>query len=86
MIWKYHTFFVYSLVYADESYPKILARMGDRLHLPLTTERLSKLTENYIVDNSKLEKALKKKLPIEASDGLKHTLESFESQRIDLRD
>jgi len=68
------------------TYIKILAGLGDKLRLPLTTERLSKLTENYIVDNSKLEKALKKKLPIEASDGLKHTLESFESKRIDLRD
>ena len=55
-----------------------LARIGDCLHLPLTTERLAKLTENYIVDNSKIKRALNiDKMPLSARDGLSYTIRSF---------
>ena len=55
-----------------------LAKMGDRLHLPLTTERLAKLTENYVVDNSKVKRALGiDKMPLSAREGLSHTIRSF---------
>ena len=55
-----------------------LAKFGDRLHLPLTTERLGKLTENYIVDNSKIKRALNiDKMPLSARDGLSYTIRSF---------
>ena len=55
-----------------------LARIGDCLHLPLTTERLAKLTENYIVDNSKIKCALNiDKMPLSARDGLSYTIRSF---------
>lgn len=54
-----------------------LAKIGDKLHLPLTTERLSKLTESYIVSNEKIKKVLKKKLPLTAIEGLKTTANSF---------
>ncbi|MBD3749605.1 MAG: NAD-dependent epimerase/dehydratase family protein [Sphingobacteriales bacterium] len=56
---------------------KILAQTGDALHLPLTTERLHKLTENYLVSNQKLKKALGKELPITAKEGLRKTILSF---------
>ncbi|MBU1761258.1 MAG: NAD-dependent epimerase/dehydratase family protein, partial [Bacteroidetes bacterium] len=36
---------------------KYLAIMGDRLHFPLNTERLHKLTENYLVSNQKIKNA-----------------------------
>lgn len=52
-----------------------IARLGDVLHLPLNTERLEKLTENYVVDNSKIKNALGiEKLPVRALDGLKSTI------------
>ena len=37
---------------------KIGARVGDYLHLPLNTERLGKLTENYVIDNCDVKRAL----------------------------
>ena len=59
-----------------------LAKMGDRLHLPLTTERLAKLTENYVVDNTKVKRALGiDKMPLSAREGLSHTIRSFNEDK-----
>ncbi len=55
------------------------ARCGDVLHLPLNSERLQKLTENYISSNKKIKKALGiEQLPVRAKDGLKKTIAEFE--------
>lgn len=55
-----------------------VAKVGDTLHLPLNTERLRKLTENYISSNEKIKKALGiEKMPVDARKGLKVTLKSF---------
>lgn len=54
-----------------------LARMGDMLKLPLNTERLNKLTEDYVISNEKIKKALKTKLPISSQEGLSATAKSF---------
>jgi nucleoside-diphosphate-sugar epimerase len=57
---------------------KSLAKAGDLLHLPLNSERLKKLTESYIVSNSKLKAALGiERMPVTAEKGLVGTLESF---------
>jgi nucleoside-diphosphate-sugar epimerase len=56
---------------------KFIAKVGDHLKLPITTERLNKLTENYVVSNKKIKKALNKELPITAVEGLKITANSF---------
>lgn len=57
---------------------KAIAQTGDLLRLPLNSERLKKLTENYIVDNSKIKAALKiDRLPVSARDGLVKTLKTF---------
>jgi nucleoside-diphosphate-sugar epimerase len=53
------------------------ARVGDRLRLPLTSERLQKLTESYKVSNEKLLKALGADLPLNAENGFKKTFEAF---------
>ena len=54
------------------------ARIGDVLHLPLTTERIEKLTEDSFVDNSQLKRMLGwQKMPIAAEDGMRLTLKSF---------
>jgi len=53
------------------------ANLGDYLHLPLNSERLEKLTENYVVSNEKIKKALKTELPISTKQGLSITIESF---------
>ena len=55
-----------------------LAKLGDALKLPLTTERLNKLTENYLVDNTKIRLALGKEFPVQARDGIIKTMKSFQ--------
>lgn len=55
-----------------------VARVGGWLHLPLNPERLCKLTENYVSSNVKIKAALGvEKMPVDARDGLKVTLDSF---------
>ena len=54
---------------------KGIAKTGDLLHLPLNTERLGKLTENYIVDNRKIKQALGiEKMPTDANEGLRESI------------
>jgi nucleoside-diphosphate-sugar epimerase len=53
------------------------ARVGDRLHLPLNSERLQKLTESYLVSNKKIKAALGEEFPLDAEEGLRRTFESF---------
>lgn len=59
---------------------RLVASIGDKLKLPLTTERLNKLTENYVVDTSKLRQALGKELPVKARDGILQTIRSFQTR------
>ncbi len=55
-----------------------IAKSGDFLRLPLNSERLKKLTENYVVSNSKIKEALNiRSLPLTAREGMKNTLDSF---------
>ena len=55
------------------------AGIGTLLHLPLNTERLRKLTENYVVSNAKIKAALGiDKMPVTAKEGLIKTVKSFE--------
>lgn len=54
------------------------AKVGSMLHLPLNTERLRKLTENYVVSNEKIKKALGiTSMPVRAKEGLVKTIKSF---------
>jgi nucleoside-diphosphate-sugar epimerase len=54
------------------------AKIGTLLHLPLNKERLQKLTENYIVSNTKIKRALGiEKMPVTAEEGLTKTIKSF---------
>lgn len=58
---------------------KTMAKTGNVLRLPLNTERLTKLTESYIVSNQKIKSALSIKiLPLSAEEGLQKTIKSFE--------
>ncbi len=58
---------------------KVFAKIGDTFGLPLNTERLQKLTENYVVSNTKLLEALGKPLPVDAPLGMMKTIKSFEN-------
>ncbi len=59
------------------SWIKGAAKLGNVLHLPLNTERLQKLTENYVVSNEKIVTLIGKPLPVSSVDGLMRTFESF---------
>ena len=55
------------------------AKIGDVLNLPLNSQRMQKLTENYVVSNAKIKAALgMKEMPVRAKDGLRETIKSFE--------
>jgi nucleoside-diphosphate-sugar epimerase len=56
-----------------------VAFIGDKLHLPLNTERLHKLTSSYVVSNAKLKAAIGKPLPVSSREGLLQTFKSFNS-------
>ena len=60
---------------------RMVAKLGDVLHLPLNTERIVKLTEDSFVNNSHLKSQLGwKRMPIRAEEGLRRTLRSFLAQ------
>ena len=54
-----------------------IAKVGDLVPIPINSERLLKLTENYEVSNLKIKKAIQKKLPLSSKEGLKKTITSF---------
>lgn len=57
---------------------ELIAKAGSALRFPLNTERLQKLTENYVVSNAKIKNALGvNNLPASATEGLIKTLNSF---------
>lgn len=57
---------------------KAITNLGDIIKIPLNNERLKKLTESYVVSNTKLKRALNiEKMPVTAEDGLRKTLASF---------
>ena len=56
---------------------RILARLGDFLKLPLNSERLHKLTNSYVVSNSRIKLAICMPLPVSSKDGLIRTFQSF---------
>lgn len=65
----------------SKSLIKKTADLGNKLKLPLNSERLKKLTESYVVSNQKIKEALKiEKLPISAEEGLVRTIKSFKKK------
>jgi nucleoside-diphosphate-sugar epimerase len=69
-IWKFNK----SLIHA-------MAKTGTVCHFPLNSERLRKLTENYVVSNHKIKSALEiEKMPVSARKGFEQTVKSFEKQ------
>ncbi|MFD2529223.1 NAD-dependent epimerase/dehydratase family protein [Polaribacter marinaquae] len=54
-----------------------LAKLGDILPLPINSERLQKLTENYVVSNQKIKNRIEKELPLSAEKGIEKTIASF---------
>ena len=55
----------------------LLAKIGDFLPLPINSERVQKLVENYEVSNAKIKKAMNKELPLSSKKGIEKTIASF---------
>ncbi|TDO21980.1 NAD-dependent epimerase/dehydratase family protein [Pedobacter duraquae] len=55
----------------------LVAKLGDFFNLSINSEKLKKLTENYLVDNSKIKNAIELNLPISSYDGLLKSAASF---------
>lgn len=56
---------------------RLFATFGDFLPLPLNTERLQKLTGDYLVSNDKVKDAIGKPLPVKAINGFEITFKAF---------
>ena len=56
----------------------VVAKIGDYFPLPINTEKVMKMTENYVVSNQKIKTALGKNLPVSSKEGLIKTIQSFE--------
>lgn len=65
------------ILYIPTYWIKSIAKLGDYLPLPLNSERLQKLTENYVVSNQKIVTAMGKPLPVQSKEGLLKTFHSF---------
>lgn len=62
---------------------ELIAHLSGFLRLPLNPERLRKLTENYVVSNTKIKAALGiRQMPIRAKDGLILTIRSFKDHSL----
>ena len=61
---------------------KFFAIIGDICNLPINSERLKKLTESYVVDNSEILQAMNKKLPLTTEEGLDKTFITLVKQQI----
>ncbi len=58
-----------------------IAKLGDFINVPLNSETIQKLTEDYRVSNQKIKTAIGiERLPFTAEQGLKHTIQSFISK------
>ncbi len=60
-------------------------KVGGILHLQLNPDRFNKLTENNVVSNAKIKKALGiDKMPIKTEDGLTITIRNFQVKQNEL--
>ncbi len=67
----------------NKHFMETCAGIGSLLHLPLDIERLHKLTENYVVSNEKIKKALGiRRMPVDSREGLVKTIRSFEMEEV----
>lgn len=56
---------------------KLLGTVGNVLPLPVNSEKIQKLTGNYIVSNKKIKQVIKKQMPLTVEEGIHLTIKSF---------
>lgn len=57
----------------------VIGKIGSKLHLPVNSNKIGKLTSNYIVSNQKLLNEMKCSLPFSSVNELKKTFQSFKN-------
>ncbi len=61
---------------------KLAGKIGDVIPIPINSDKIQKLTENYRVSNNKIKKALEiQKLPLSATDGIIKTILTFQKYK-----
>lgn len=55
----------------------VLAKLGDVIPFPINSEKVQKLTENYVVSNQKIKNAIGSNLPMTSKEGLIKTIKLF---------
>ena len=61
-----------------KAFVKTIAKIGDKIPIPLNSKRLKKMTSDLLVSNKKIKTALGiEKLPLTAKEGLEKTIRSF---------
>lgn len=65
------------ILYLPKKLIRIVARFGTIINLPLTTERLGKLTENSVVSNVKVKSTIKVPFPVKTKEGIRDTIKTF---------
>ncbi len=61
----------------SKGFINVIAKVGDILPLPINSERVQKLTENYVVSNKKIKEELQKELPLNVKEGIIQTIRNF---------
>jgi len=66
------------ILHLNKTFIKATAKMGEFTGLPVNSDRLQKLTENYVVSNLKMKEAIGiERLPVNVKEGLIKTLKTF---------
>ncbi|WP_299107767.1 NAD-dependent epimerase/dehydratase family protein [uncultured Tenacibaculum sp.] len=55
----------------------LLGKIGNIIPFPISTEKIHKLTSNYVVSNKKIKQAIGKKMPLAVEEGIQLTIKSF---------
>jgi len=63
-----------------------MARAGDQFSLPLNSERLQKLTESYVVSNTRIKEAIDRPFPLSVEEGLRKTFASLQKREVSRSD
>ena len=65
-IWKIHPFVIV-----------LCSKIGDFFYLPFNSNRLKKLTQNFVISNGKIKNSMQKSLPVTSREGLLKTFKTF---------
>lgn len=67
-----------SIWFVPKTFVKLLAKLGDKISLPINSKRLNKMTSTLLVSNCKIKNELNiSKMPLTSEEGMRQTVSSF---------